>query len=139
MSGKCFVDTNILIYAHNRSAGAKHQRAAALIEHLWLSGDGVLSTQVLQEFCINVRRKLPRPLSMDDTARVLQQYLHWQIVVNTPASVIEAMVLESRYAVSFWNALILSAAQAAGVKTMYSEDFSHGQLYGSIRSINPFQ
>jgi len=139
MSGKSFVDTNVLIYAHDRSAGAKHQRAAALIEQLWLSSEGVLSTQVLQEFCVNVRRKLARPLSSDDTARVLQQYLHWDIVINTPASVIEAMMFETRYAIAFWDALILTAANAAGVNTLYSEDFSHDQLYGSVRVINPFQ
>jgi predicted nucleic acid-binding protein len=137
MSGKAFVDTNILIYAHDRSAGVKHQRAAALIEQLWLSNDGVLSTQVLQEFCVNVRRKLARPLSSDDTARVLQQYLHWEVVVNTPFSVIEAMAIEARYGVSFRDALVLSAAQASGVTTLYSEDFSHGQIYGSIRAVNP--
>lgn len=139
MSGKSFVDTNVLIYAHDRSAGAKHQRAAALMEKLWASNDGVLSTQVLQEFRVNVRRKLARPLSADDTAHVLQQYLHWEVVVSTPASVIEAMMLETRYRVSFWDALILAAANAGRVETLYSEDFSHGQLYGSIRVINPFQ
>ena len=139
MSGKSFVDTNILIYAHDRSAGGKHQRAAALIEQLWLSNDGVLSTQVLQEFCVNVRRKLARPLSSDNTARVLQQYLHWEIVVNTPSSVIEAMAIEARYGVSFWDALVLSAAQASGATTLYSEDFSHGQIYGPVQAVNPFR
>lgn len=138
MSGKSFVDTNVLIYAHDRSAGVKHQRAAALVEQLWLSNDGVLSTQVLQEFCVNVRRKLARPMSSDDTERVLQQYQHWDVVINRPASVIEAMALEARYALSFWDALILSAAHAAGAATLFSEDFSHGQLYGSTQAINPF-
>jgi len=138
MSGKSFVDTNILIYAHDRSAGVKHQRAAALIEQLWMSNQGVVSTQVLQEFSVNVRRKLIRPLSSVDTARVLQQYLHWEVVVNTPASTIEAMALETRYAISFWDALILTAANAVGVNTLYSEDFSNGQYYGSVRVINPF-
>ena len=139
MSGKCFVDTNVLIYAHDRLAGFKHERAAALLDQLWATGDGELSTQVLQEFCANVRRKAFRPLSFDDTLRVVRQYLYWQVVMNTPASVIEAMLIESRYRISFWDALILTAAESAGATSLYSEDFSHGQLYGSVRAINPFQ
>ena len=139
MGGKCFVDTNILIYAHNRAAGEKHRRAVALIQQLWGSNEGVLSTQVLQEFCFNVRRKVAQPLSINDTARVLQQYLHWEVVINPPISAVDAMALESRYQISFWDALILTAAQAAGVSTLYSEDFSHGQFYGSVRVVNPFQ
>ena len=138
MNGKCFVDTNVLIYAHNRSAAEKHKRAAVLLEQLWVANEGVVSTQVLQEFSANVRRKMASPLSIEDTVRVLQQYLHWQVVVNTPASVIDALTLESRYKISFWDALILSAAQGAGASTLYSEDFSHRQLYGSVRAINPF-
>lgn len=139
MSGKSFVDSNVLIYAHNRAAGIKQQRAAALLEQLWAMGEGILSTQVLQEFCINVRRKIPRPFTLDETARVVQQYLYWHVVVNTPASVIDALALEARYRVSFWDALILSAAQIGGAETLYSEDFSHGQVYGSVTAINPFR
>jgi predicted nucleic acid-binding protein len=62
MSDKCFVDTNVLVYAHDRSAGRKHQRARELVENLWRAGTGVLSTQVLQELCVSLRRKLEHPL-----------------------------------------------------------------------------
>jgi predicted nucleic acid-binding protein len=62
ISDRYFVDTNILVYAHDRSAGVKHQRAQVLLEQLWDSGKGVLSTQVLQELCINLRRKVSHPL-----------------------------------------------------------------------------
>jgi len=61
MPDKYFVDTNILIYAHDRSAGLKHERARQVVERLWISGHGVLSTQVLQEVCINLRRKIAPP------------------------------------------------------------------------------
>jgi predicted nucleic acid-binding protein len=64
MSGKCFVDTNILVYAHDFGTGAKHQRARTLVENLWRSEGGVLSTEVLQELCIHLRRKSTRPLSV---------------------------------------------------------------------------
>jgi predicted nucleic acid-binding protein len=137
MSDKCFVDTNILVYAHDRSAGLKHKRARLLIEDLWNSGRGVLSTQVLQELCINVRRKASRPLSVEDTRRLVQDYLSWEIVVNTPTSVIQALDIEVRHKISFWDALILQAAESSGVAILYSEDLATGQRYGSIHVVNP--
>jgi predicted nucleic acid-binding protein len=138
MSDRCFVDTNILVYAHDRSAGSKHQRARLLIEDLWKSGQGVLSTQVLQELCINVRRKASRPLSVEEARRLIQDYLSWEIVVNTPASVIQALDIEGRYKISFWDALIVQAAESSGVAILYSEDLASGQSYGSVRVVNPF-
>jgi predicted nucleic acid-binding protein len=138
MIDRCFLDTNILVYAHDRSAGWKHQRAAVLTEQLWNDGSGVISTQVLQEFCYTVRRKLPRPLSLEDTFRVVQQYLAWNVVTNSPISVLEAIEIEARHKVSFWDALILHAAARGGAETLYTEDFSHGQLYGEVRAMNPF-
>ena len=137
MSDKCFVDTNILAYAHDRSAGLKHKRAQLLIVDLWNSGRGVLSTQVLQELCINVRRKTSRPLSVEETRRLVQDYLSWEIVVNTPASIIQALDIEVRHKISFWDALILQAAESSGVAILYSEDLATGQRYGSIRVVNP--
>ena len=107
MNDKCFVDTIILVYAHDRSAGDKHHRARVLIEKLWNSGGGVLSTQVLQELCVNVRRKSSHPLSVEETRRLIQDYSSWTIVTNTAESVIEALDIESRYNISFWDALIV--------------------------------
>jgi len=138
MSDRCFVDTNILVYAHDRSAGSKHQRARQLIEDLWSSGQGVLSTQVLQELCISVRRKSSRPVSVEEARRLIQDYLSWEIVVNTPASVLQALDIEARYKISFWDALILQAAESSGVAILYSEDLASGQSYGSVRVVNPF-
>ena len=137
MSDRCFVDTNILVYAHDRSTGLKHERARLLIEELWNSGRGVLSTQVLQELCINLRRKSSRPLSVEETRRLVQDYLSWEVFVNTPASTIQALDLEVRYKISFWDALILQAAESSGVAILYSEDLATGQRYGSIRIVNP--
>ena len=138
MSDKYFVDTNILVYAHDRSAGAKHDRARTLIEQLWQSGNGVLSTQVLQELCLNLRRKTNRPLQIEETRRLLQDYLSWEIVVNSPESVLQALEIEDRYKTSFWDALILHAAEISGAAVLYSEDFSANQKYGSVRVVNPF-
>ena len=137
MSDKYFVDTNILVYAHDRSSGAKHERALELVQELWHSGEGVLSTQVLQELCVNLRRRTANPLSFDEIRRVIRDYSGWRTIVNGPDSIVEALEIEERYKLSFWDALILQAAEAAGVTALYSEDFATGQSYGSIRVINP--
>ena len=138
MSGKVFVDTNVLVYAHDSSSGAKHRIAKQLVTDLWVSGNGVLSTQVLQELCINVRRKAPRPRSVEETQRLIQDYLGWDIVINDAGSVLRALAFEERYKISFWDALILQAAESAGVETLLSEDLAAGQKYGSFRVENPF-
>jgi predicted nucleic acid-binding protein len=131
------VDTNILVYAHDFGTGAKHQRARTLIEKLWSSGGGVLSTQVLQELCIHLRRKATRPLSVEETRRLIEDYSSWDVMVNTAESVLQALTIESRYKISFWDALILQAAGSAGAAVLYSEDLAEGQTYGAVRVVNP--
>lgn len=138
MAEKFFIDTNILIYAHDLTSGRKHELARQLVERLWSSGEGVLSTQVLQELCVNLRRKIARPLPMEEIRRLVQDYLSWEIVVNTPQSVIEALETEARYKISFWDALILQAAESSGAGVLYSEDLASGHKYGMIRVVNPF-
>src|SRR5438309_11242017 len=124
MPDKFFVDTNILLYAHDRSAGLKHERARQLVERLWTSGQGVLSTQVLQELSVNLRRKVARPLPVEEVRQLMHDYLSWKIVVNDPASVLAALEIETRYHTSFWDALILQAAESSGATVLYSEDLA---------------
>ncbi len=137
MADKFFVDTNILIYAHDRSAGLKHERARQVIERLWTTGQGVLSSQILQELCINLRRKLARPLPVDEVRRLIQDYLNWEIVVNSPEAVLQALEIGVRYKISFWDALVLQAAEQSGAAILYSEDLAAGQDYGPVRVMNP--
>jgi predicted nucleic acid-binding protein len=137
MSDKYFVDTNILVYAHDRSAGFKRLRAQKLLERLWDSGQGVLSTQVLQELCINLRRIADNPLPLDEVRMLIREYSTWEIVTNTPESVLLALDIENRYKTSFWDALILQAAQHSGATILYSEDLAAGQYYGAIKVVNP--
>jgi predicted nucleic acid-binding protein len=139
MNDKCFVDTNILVYAHDYSAGLKHQRAKALLEQLWNTGLGVLSTQVLQELCINLRRKLRHPLPVQEVRRLLLDYSSWEIVTNSPGAIVDALDIEARYKISFWDALILQAAQSSGASVLYSEDLSASQRYGSVQVIDPLR
>lgn len=139
MPDKCFVDTNILLYAHDLSTGPKHKRAREIVEDLWETGRGVLSTQVIQELCINLRRKIARPLPVDEVRNIVQDYLSWEIVVNTPSAVLQALEIEVRYKTSFWDAMILQAAESAGAHVLYSEDLAAGQVYGAITVVNPFR
>lgn len=139
MSGKCFVDTNILVYAHDITQGVKHERARELVNRLWESGDGVLSTQVLQELCVAVRRKAARPLSSESARKLIEDYVRWPVVVNTAESVLEACDLEARYQISFWDALIVQAAASCGAEILYSEDLAEGQKYSEVRVVNPLK
>lgn len=137
MSDKFFVDTNILMYAHDTAAGAKHERARALVEELWRERSGVVSTQVLQELCVNLRRKAGRPLDTKATREIVADYLTWQVIVNSGESILGALDLEERFQISFWDALVVQSAQTAGAAVLYSEDLSDGQLDGSVRVVNP--
>ena len=139
MSDRKFVDTNILVYAFDQSSGIKRERAQSLLDQLWESGQGTISTQVLQEFAAYLRRKVARPLSAHATQGILQGFLTWRIFVNTAQSVLLALEIEERYRISFWDALIVQAAEASGATTLYTEDLSHGQVYGNVRAVNPFK
>ena len=136
---KYFVDTNILIYAHDREAGPKHERARQLIEHLWTTGQGALSTQVLQELCVNLRRRVVHPLPSAEIAKLMEDYLSWEIVINAPQSIVAALGIEARYKISYWDALILHAAESCGAAVLYSEDLSHGQRYGAVEVVDPLR
>lgn len=137
MSAKFFVDTNILLYAHDRTTGDKHLRARNLIEELWEAGNGVLSTQVLQELCFNLRRKAANPLPVDEVRLLIREYSTWEVVTNTPESILRALDIEARFKASFWDALILQAAEEAGAFILYSEDLAAGQRYGTVQVVNP--
>jgi len=139
MSDKYFVDTNILVYAHDTSAGAKHDRAKALVEDLWSQRSGVVSTQVLQELCVNIRRKAKHPVDLRTAREIVADYLSWDVVTNTAESILEALQLEERYQISFWDALIVQAAEASGAAVLYSEDLSDGQAYRGVRVVNPLR
>jgi predicted nucleic acid-binding protein len=137
MSARRFVDTNILVYAHDRGAGRKHDLARALIERLWDERSGAISTQVLQELYVNVRRKSAAPISAEEAQQLIADYLAWEVVLNDGASILRAIDLEARYGISFRDALIVQAAEQTGSSILYSEDLSHGQTYGSVEVIDP--
>ena len=138
MKDKVFVDTNILVYAHDLDAGSKHDQAAEIVTQLWESRNGVLSTQVLQEFYVTLTRKVPSPLSRLEARKLVLKYSHWQVVLNDPALITQASEIEESYSISFWDALIVSAAYSQNVPTILTEDLSHGQIIEGILIENPF-
>lgn len=138
MSDRSFLDTNILIYAYDRDAGQKREQAAELISALWKQRSGILSTQVLQEFYVNVTRKIPTPLSPAKARDIVCKYLTWPLVENNGASVLTASEIQERFLLSFWDALILAAAREGGAKEVISEDLNHGQIILGLTIRNPF-
>lgn len=139
MSGRYFVDTNILMYAHDIAAGEKHEKARALVAELWEPRSGVVSTQVLQELAVNLRKKAKKPLDAKATRDVVSDCLAWQVVVNGGDAILEALDIEARHHLSFWDALVGQAAQASGAEVLYPEHLSDGQHYGGVRVRNPFE
>jgi predicted nucleic acid-binding protein len=138
MSARVFVDTNVLVYAHDVSTGAKHERARSLVARLWQERGGAVSTQVLQELYVSLRRKAGRPLSSEQARELVADYMSWEVVVNTSESILEAIALEQRYGITFWDALVVHSARACGAEVLYSEDLSDGQVYDSVRVVSPF-
>lgn len=74
----------------------------------------------------------------DESHRLVEDYLRWEIVINTGESIVEAIELERRFGLSFWDALIVQAANVSGSDAIYTEDFNHGQTYGTVQATNPF-
>ena len=138
MTGRLFVDTNILIYAHDLDAGVKNSKASRLLINLWESGTGTLSVQVLQEFYVNITRKIPAPLPKAIARGLISNYMAWQVELNTPQTLLHASEIEERYTLSFWDSLIVAAAFKAGCDRILTEDLNHGQVIEGLVIENPF-
>jgi len=137
MSGKTFIDTNVLIYAHDNDAPAKNETAKGVLRELWRERTGVLSMQVLQEFYVNVTRKIASPLSKDAALSVVNSYVPW-CTETTPAEIAAAFRIEDEAGIGFWDALIVSSAVKSGAERILSEDLNAGQRISGILVENPF-
>jgi predicted nucleic acid-binding protein len=137
MNGKTFVDTNVLIYAHDVDAKSKHVIAKNILRELWSERTGVLSMQVLQEFYVNVTRKIRAPLPKDSARLVVSSYSIW-CMETTPAELSVAFRIEDESRIGFWDALIVAAAAKSGATRLLSEDFNPGQNIAGLQIENPF-
>lgn len=134
-----FVDTNILIYAEDKDEKEKHPIASELLIKLWQEREGVVSVQVLQEFYVNVTRKLKKQLSSAKALEIVEEYLTWTVVENTGKMLTAAIELQQRHQLSFWDAMVVQAALEAGCDKLYTEDLTDGQRFGSLEIVNPFE
>jgi predicted nucleic acid-binding protein len=137
MNGKKFIDTNILIYAHDIDAKAKNVVAKALLRDLWSERTGVLSVQVLEEFYVHVTRKIASPLHKDLARTVVSSYEPW-CLETTSAEISAAFRIQDDARIGFWDALIISSAVKGGATRILSEDLNTGQQIAGILIENPF-
>jgi predicted nucleic acid-binding protein len=137
MSDRTFVDSSVLIYAHDVDAESKHQVAKSVLGELWEQRRGVLSMQVLQEFYVNVTRKIQHPISKESARLVVSSYVIW-CADATHAEVSTAFRIEDEYQIGFWDALIVASALKSRANRILSEDLNAGQTIAGISIENPF-
>ncbi|MCL4177430.1 MAG: PIN domain-containing protein [Verrucomicrobia bacterium] len=136
MNAARFLDTNILLYAYDLDAPAKRAVALRLVEQGWTApGDTAISVQVLQEMHVNLGK---RGVSQAEATRIVRDLTSWPVVDNSLALLQAGLDEQSRWGISLWDALILAAARASGASELITEDLNHGQDYGGVRVLNPF-
>jgi predicted nucleic acid-binding protein len=133
-----FLDTNILVYAYDRSAGHKHILAVQIVEGCWENENGCLSIQVLQEFFVTVTLKIATPLDHQTARQIVADLAHWHLQAPEASDLLQAIDLQQNYQLSFWDAMVVQSAASLGCKQLLSEDLNHGQVYGDVQVINPF-
>jgi predicted nucleic acid-binding protein len=139
MSGKSFVDTNVLVYCFDASEPAKRKRALAIVDGDTDVGDLVLSTQVLQEFYVTVTRKLKRPLSSSEAQAAVEELAKLPVVQIDLAMVLSAIADCQAHRLSLWDTLILRSALTAHCDRVLTEDLQHGFQFEAVRVENPFR
>ena len=133
-----FVDTNVLLYSEDGAHRAKQARAVEWLHALWLRRLGRLSTQVLNEFYANATHKIKPPMPQGDARAEVRRYQRWQPWLLDHATVETAWSVQSRFGLSYWDALIVAAALAQGCRYLLSEDMQHLQVMDQTQVINPF-
>ena len=133
-----FVDTNILVYAHDSSSPERQKVAQALFKDLWDTRSGTLSTQVLQEFYAVATRKLKPPMARSAARRIVADYSVWCTVDTDPMLIVSASRLEEEHSLAFWDALIIDAALRSGAAFLLSEDLQDGRCFAGLTIRNPF-
>ncbi len=134
------IDTNVLVYAYDRSEPEKQRRAVRVLDNLARTGEGCLCTQVLSEFFVNVTRKIAKPLTLAQAEQRLVHYARvWPIFPVTSQVVFEAVRGVREYQLSFWDAQIWAVARLYYISTVLSEDFNPGAVLEGVQFVNPFE
>jgi predicted nucleic acid-binding protein len=135
---RTFVDTNIILYAHDQREPEKSAIARAILTDLWRTREGQLSTQVLQELYVNLTRKLRVVVPRTRARTLVGRYGRWPVHAITTGDILEAAELEQRHSLSFRDALIVVAASRSGADRILSEDLQHGRTIAGVRIEDPF-
>jgi len=138
MKDRIFLDTNIIVYAHDRSSGDKHAVAREIMDYLWESRRGVISVQVLQEFYVCITNKILKPLSLKNAKLILEYLSTWDIVAYDKHLTLKSIDIQERYRFSFWDSLIIQAAIQGQTRILFSEDLPDGQAVMDMKILNPF-
>jgi predicted nucleic acid-binding protein len=133
-----FVDTNVLVYAYDASAGTRHEQASALLDRLWQKRRGALSIQVLQEFYVSVTRKVEIPLAPAEAVARLRQLARWRTHSPLADDVLVAAEWSIRHQLSFWDAMIVRSAAELGCSVLWTEDLNDGQVIEGVQVRTPF-
>jgi predicted nucleic acid-binding protein len=136
---RVFVDSNVLIYAYDNQARTKRSAAKKRLDELWSNGSGVVSVQVLQEFFNNATRKLKEPLDINKAREIVSLYSEWVVAPGSAKEVLRAADIMPLYQLSFWDSLIIAAAETADAKLLLSEAMQHDQIIAGVRIENPFK
>ena len=133
-----FVDTNVLVYAFDKSNSAKKRVAQRLMNQLMEEDRLRVSTEVLQELFVTLTRKVSRVCSCEEALAVLEDLAAWPLMVVDYAAIRAAVGLAGQAKLSFWDALVVVAAARAGAAVLYTEDLNDGQDILGVRICNPF-
>lgn len=138
MTAPVFVDTNVLLYWRDSRVPAKQSRATAWLEHLWREQLGRTSTQVLSEYYVNVTRRLVPGLPAEEAWDDVEALLAWEPQPVDGALLQRGRAVVRRHGLSWWDGLVVAAAQAQGCSLLLSEDLQDGAAYGGVSVRSPF-
>ena len=138
MTGPVFVDTNVFVYRYDTRVPEKQSRADDWLRLVWRSRSGRVSFQVLQEFYATITRKLRPAMPAVEAQRIVRGLAAWRPVPVDLTVLERAWFLEERFALSWWDALIVSAAQGCECRVLLTEDLQHGQEFDMVQVIDPF-
>ena len=138
MAGE-FLDTNILVYAHDQTAGEKQRTAKHLLSRLLDQRKGLLSTQVLMEFAVTMTQKVRYPLDSGLVIDLIKDFSTWNIFQPGSEDIVEGLRIAKRFRIHFWDAMIIRAASALNATFLWTEDLNDGQSYDGVVARNPFK
>lgn len=139
MTERTFVDTNVLVYLYDSGHPSKSRAAADLLAGLWREQSGRTSVQVLNELYVTLTRKLTRKMNPDQAWDIVEALLAWNPQTNDRELLTRGRQIEQRYRLSWWDSLVVAAAQLQDCSLLLTEDLQPGMTFGSVRVINPFQ